>query len=349
MALSTFTAQISQCIVLALAEYATQVSSVIERELLQSVEQFVISGKLMRGNLVVQSAQALGFTGDEAVLLQVAAGIELAGSGILILDDVIDQDAMRRGGPSIHAHWTNVAKERNWIQPQHSGESLALCMDLVLIQIGMQLLSASPVPVAVQGQLSQLSSDLLIKLGLAEAHELQLSLDSSLPPVSEIEQLYIEKTSNYTVVWPLMLGGVLAGIKPGVMEELKQIGQQIGLLFQLRDDWLNLYGDPAVTGKSTLSDITNRKKTWALAQLLDSADVSDRAAVVKFMQAKTVQPDQVQLMIDLFSAKGFRTYLDKQTQSREAQVKKSIAQADVPTATTEFLLQVLEFVTTRVK
>lgn len=344
-----FTNQISEKIERVLSDCQKQSLSEFEKELIESVKRMSVSGKMVRGNLVIALAKALGFVGKEDVLIQVAAGVELTGSGILVLDDVIDQDSQRRGAPTIHVIWQTEAKKQGWSDPVHTGESLALCLNHTMIQLGMLQMCSSPVPADIQGKLSHYSNHILVKLGLAEAHEYQVALTNNWPTLTKVEQLYIDKTANYTMVWPLILGGTLAKVDDSTLQELTKIGQQIGILFQIRDDWLNIYGNPAVTGKSILSDITNRKKTWMLFQLLNFVNKTQEQRIIDVYSQTDLNQTEINKIYQLFVDETFQTYLTEQVNGKKQAIQDIIETSTLPKEACQLLLDALDLVINRNK
>ena len=86
------------------------------------------------------------------------------------------------------------------------------------------------------------------------------------------------KTASYTVTRPLQLGVAAAADRPDVQALFHDVGNELGVAFQLRDDVLGVFGDPAVTGKPSGDDLRSGKRTVLLATALELADASDLAA-----------------------------------------------------------------------
>jgi geranylgeranyl diphosphate synthase type I len=86
------------------------------------------------------------------------------------------------------------------------------------------------------------------------------------------------KTASYTVSRPLQLGAAAAADRPDVHALFHKVGNNLGIAFQLRDDVLGVFGDPAVTGKPSGDDLRSGKRTVLLATALELADRSDAAA-----------------------------------------------------------------------
>jgi geranylgeranyl diphosphate synthase type I len=92
------------------------------------------------------------------------------------------------------------------------------------------------------------------------------------------------KTASYTVSRPLQLGAAAAADRPDVHALFHEVGNNLGIAFQLRDDVLGVFGDPAVTGKPSGDDLRSGKRTVLLATALESADRSD-AIAAKLLRA----------------------------------------------------------------
>jgi geranylgeranyl diphosphate synthase type I len=135
-----------------------------------------------------------------------------------------------------------------------------------------------------------------------------------------VELAYALKTGSYTVEGPLKLGALLAGARPATLRALSRYARPAGIAFQLRDDLLSLFGDPAQTGKPLASDLVSGKRTLLLRLALRRADERQRAAVERALgnpRAKapslraalaaivaTGAPDQVERRIAQLSAQA---------------------------------------------
>ena len=112
----------------------------------------------------------------------------------------------------------------------------------------------------------------LTTLEICEGQQLDMEFESRCD-VTEDE--YIEMIRLKTAVLlagSLKIGAILAGATAEDADNLYNFGMQIGVAFQLQDDWLDTYGDPAIFGKEIGGDIVNRKKTWLLITALNESD-----------------------------------------------------------------------------
>jgi geranylgeranyl diphosphate synthase, type I len=211
----------------------------------------------------------VGESADADAVLRVGAALELIQACALIHDDVIDRSDSRRGRPSTHRA---VAKQHADAglggDAEHYGVSAAVLLgDLALAwaddlyAAGAQALGAvdRSLPVWRSMRTEVLSGQLLDLVATAAV--------SSDPAAQAADALRINrfKTAAYTVERPLQLGAVLAGAGPETVAALRTYGADVGIAFQLRDDLLGVYGDPAVTGKPAGDDLLEGKRTLLLA------------------------------------------------------------------------------------
>ena len=96
--------------------------------------------------------------------------------------------------------------------------------------------------------------------------------------VASAMNVNLYKTASYTVTRPLQLGAAAAADRPDVQKIFHAVGTDLGIAFQLRDDVLGVFGDPAVTGKPSGDDLRSGKRTVLLAEAVELAETSDPAA-----------------------------------------------------------------------
>jgi geranylgeranyl diphosphate synthase type I len=217
---------------------------------IEHLRAFAIGGKCLRGSLIAESARMFGMS-DLTCAYKVGAAMEIAHSGLLIHDDIIDRDAMRRGREALHVQYAH----RDWREPGHTGESLAICAGAIAYFIAMRVMTAAP------SQVISVWSAEMARVGVANMQDIALSMQESPATIEEIFTMYRGKTARYTFSLPLVLGALLAG-RDDLRDELFEIGELAGLAFQLRDDWLGVFGDPEKTGKPCGSDIREGKRTY---------------------------------------------------------------------------------------
>jgi geranylgeranyl diphosphate synthase type I len=210
---------------------------------------------------------------DAAAVQRVCAALELLQAGLLVHDDIIDQSDLRRGEPSLHRRFEAEHTREGWSgNAARHGEALAiLAGELAFVWAddlaaeGLDAVAGADRPAfrkvwsamraeVIGGQ----CLDVLAQAGRDESEE-------------AATRVIRWKTASYTVARPLELGGVLACADEVLLTFYRSFGDDIGVAFQLRDDLLGVFGDPAVTGKPAGDDVREGKRTVLMALALRSA------------------------------------------------------------------------------
>lgn len=230
-------------------------------------------GKRLRGALVVLGHRAGGGAGDGA--LDASLGVELLHAYLLIHDDFMDRDDVRRGGPTLHRSLGN----------DHLGASLAILLGSLCQAWAYELVLGSGLAPG-EREAAKLLALALEQVTLGQLADLRAS---ALPALDEESTLALQqlKTGSYTFELPLRLGATLAGAPAQVQDILSAYALPLGQAFQLADDLLGTFGAPEVTGKSNGGDLREGKRTWLLARALSLAAPADAAQ----LRAQVGRPD----------------------------------------------------------
>lgn len=317
--------------------------------LFESAAQRVTQGKMMRGGLLIGMFEAFGGVG-RMVAVQAATAIELYGTGLLMQDDVTDRSKTRRGLPTVHVEAQQWAQTQALSDPEHFGFNCGIYVADVLYFLAHELLNSLPIEPQKIRAINSICVRQLWLLGLAQLEDLRVSLrptNDTTVTQSHILKMYAGKTGRYSIAWPLQVGGVLADIQAETIEQLAQIGEQIGVLFQLRDDELGLFGDAAVTGKSVDDDIREGKKTLYWLHLREVLPATDpRWEIFGNSAATSAEVDQVRQFLRESGAEQTVRQLMLQQQ---AQLNEVILAKKFPTAVQQVLVELLSFVLERTK
>ena len=227
-------------------------------------------GKRLRGALVCWSYAA--HAGPDARgedVLGAAVAVELIHLSALVHDDIIDRSSTRRGRPSTHARFAAAHAA--------SGASAQAAVEHgrnVAILLGDVLLAAAPEPLRkcrVRPDVLGHAHAALVRLQVEVMAGQFLDVDAAARRVGDPDRaltIATLKSGRYSVSRPLELGALLAGADQDVAARLLKVGDPLGVAFQLRDDLLGVFGDPAVTGKPAGSDLVEGKRTLLVAETL---------------------------------------------------------------------------------
>lgn len=243
---------------------------------------------------------------DPAAVLRAAASLEFIQACALIHDDIIDSSDTRRGNPTVHRAVEKQHGANAWAgDPAHFGESVAILVgDLALVWAEDMFLDSGLSPVALRrarepwrGMRTEVIGGQLLDISLEAAADERIELADAVNRF---------KTAAYTIERPLHLGAAIADADPATVDAFRGYGRDIGVAFQLRDDQLGVYGDPAVTGKPAGDDLREGKRTVLLATALQRLDATDPAAAAELRAGvgTTSDPATLARLAEIIAASG---------------------------------------------
>lgn len=191
-----------------------------------------------------------------------ASGLELLHAFMLVHDDLIDGSALRRGEPTLHERLRDDRPGHDPSRARRRGQDLALVGGDLLFAMALELLARSGLPPREQIKAQRLVSEMLLETGLGQALDV-LHDDVPLVEVDEVQVLraYALKTSRYSIAGPLVLGAMLAGAGGDVIRALGDMGDRLGMAYQINNDLDGVAGDPLT---DDLDDIDGGKRTYLM-------------------------------------------------------------------------------------
>lgn len=269
-----------------------------------AIEGFVLGGgKRLRPAFAYWGYRGAGGEDSEEVVAAVAA-LELVQASALIHDDVMDASDTRRGEPSMHRRFEDIHRRAGWHgDPEAFGTSAAVLLGDLCLAWSDELLRRSGIgPHALQRArpVFDLMRTEVIAGQYLDVHA-QATADNSLNRASTVARY---KSAKYTVERPLLLGAALADAKPVVCEAYSQFGLPLGEAFQLRDDILGVFGDPAETGKPAGDDLREGKRTYLIASAFAVADEPTAAVLRANLGDRHLDPDRVDALREIIVRTG---------------------------------------------
>lgn len=247
------------------ADGARRVAGPEHGQLWSALEQATTGGKRLRPMLFHSVYAALGGR-ETAVAAQVGVALELLHTALVVHDDVIDGDTVRRGRPNVVGVFAADARDRGHDagRATHYGQSAAiLAGDLALAGAVRTIALCGAAPGTVARMLDLLDRALHLSAA-GELTDVRLSLDGAadVPAVIAMEH---QKTAVYSFELPLQLAAVLAGADADHESALTRFAHLLGVVYQIRDDLDGMFGLEADTGKSAVSDLREGKCTPLIA------------------------------------------------------------------------------------
>lgn len=272
-------------------------------------------------------------------LVTLGAALELLHTFALVHDDVMDEAAVRRGGPTIHVTMADQHRGANGVgRPERFGESMAtLVGDLAAAQ-AYRLGATLPAPVLADWHA------MVVELVVGQAREV-VGTATARRSLAHTRQVAMLKSGRYSIQRPLELGARLAGADEARMSELTAYGQHLGEAFAMRDDVLGVWGSQSHTGKPVGHDLRDGKATVLLALVQDLLPPAAQE-ILSHAVAGPLDTSEVTLLTHALETVGAR---DRAEAHIEEQLTLALAALDgtAPAAAVEALTEMAHRVTRR--
>jgi geranylgeranyl diphosphate synthase, type I len=246
-----------------------------------ALEEFVLrGGKRLRPAFAYWGWRAVTENPDaeKPEVLRLFAALEMLHACALVHDDVIDNSATRRGMPTAHVQFADVHRASGWRgSPEQFGTSAAILLgDLALVWAD-DIVATADLPLDAHRRVQRVWADIRTEVLGGQYLDIVAEV-SGADSIASAMTVNTYKTASYTVSRPLQLGAAAAADRPDVLALFHEFGTELGVAFQLRDDVLGIFGDPAVTGKPSGDDLRSGKRTVLLAEAVKLAERADPAA-----------------------------------------------------------------------
>jgi geranylgeranyl diphosphate synthase type II len=296
----------------------------------RDLQESTSGGKLVRPQLVISAYEGLGGPAGTAVAW-VAAALELLHTALIVHDDVIDRDFVRRGKPNISGKYRDLAASNgaDSATAEHHGMSAAVVAGDLALFYSYRMIDYSGVSEATRAPLLELMDEALFASAAGELLDLDYSEAVVIPTVDNILEMARLKTAVYSFEVPLKAGAVLAGASGEVVEALGNFGSEIGTAYQIVDDLLGVFGDPAATGKSTTSDLREGKRTVLVAHAAASDLWTQISPLFGSAGLSDGEADQLR---HVFDASGARRYAEGLLAEHVGRAEAILSQPFIPAA-----------------
>ena len=260
---------------------------------LDAIADLLGSGKRLRAAFCYWGFRGAGGGGDPGIFTA-AASLELLHASALVHDDVMDGSDTRRGRPSIHRRFAARHCAAGWQGSAESfGRGAAILMGDLLLGWTDEMFRSSELPAAALRRGAQVLSHMRTEVMAGQYLDLleQARATGTVEAALRVARL---KTARYTIERPLHLGAALATDGAGaITTAYSRYGLPLGTAFQLRDDLLGVFGDPAQTGKPAGDDLREGKRTVLVATALAKAGPAEAAVLNRRLGDPQLGPEGV--------------------------------------------------------
>ena len=234
-------------------------------------------GKRLRPQLTLAVCSALGYDVDRAI--NAALGVEIFHNFTLLHDDVMDSADLRRGRLTVHKRWNN---------------NTAILSGDAMLTMAVQYIAG--IPAEVMPEAMNLFNRTAMEVYEGQQYDVDFENSNDVTVGQYIEMIRLK--TSVLIGCACRLGAMVANASPEVADAFYNYGVNLGLAFQLRDDWLDTYGDPLIFGKQIGGDIINAKKTW----LLINAISEKREELLDILAEDLAPEERVRQVRDIYDS-----------------------------------------------
>lgn len=257
-------------------------------ELYEPIEYLVsIGGKRLRPKMAIMCYNLFSEKIDNSIVYP-ALALEIFHGFTLIHDDIMDGASLRRNQPTVHKKWNN---------------NIAILSGDVMSIKSYQLIGYAPEKYLKK--VLKLFSDTAAQVCEGQQYDMNFE---TLPFITNDE--YLEMIGLKTAVLiacSAKLGAIISGASPEAADALYNYGYQLGLAFQIKDDYLDSFGDSVVFGKTIGGDIMSNKKTWLLVESMKRAQGNDEKELNNLISSKSAsQNDKISKVLALYERLGIK-------------------------------------------
>lgn len=293
-----------------------------------SAHLIVNGGKRLRPYLVIKSCQMLSGSAKQA--MPAAAAIEMIHNFTLVHDDIMDNDEMRHGVPTVHTKF---------------GMPLAILAGDVLFSKAFETVSIDNVPN------SAMSSKLVAKLAEAcvdvcegQVLDIKMAEGKKIPSKSDYIKMIEKKTSALFEV-SCAMGAICAGASAKDVANLASFGRNLGVAFQITDDLIGVLGDPKVTKKPVGNDLREGKKSLPILMAIQKADKKRKKSILKVFGNPRAAKKDIVIAVDVMRSLDIDAKVRDEALAYAEKAKRSLSSYRGPAK--DELVSLLDFVVTR--
>ncbi|WP_426244177.1 polyprenyl synthetase family protein [Nocardioides sp. LHG3406-4] len=278
--------------------------------LLAEARASVRGGKRFRAAFCYWGYRAVREPVDEAALVRACAALELLHASALVHDDYLDASDTRRGRPATHRTFEAQHRTAGWRgDPEQYGAAAAILLGDLLLAWSDEMLRCCGLAEPDVSRALRVFD--LCRSEVIAGQFLDVSVQArGRADVDTAMTVLRFKSAKYSIQRPLHIGAALAGADEETVRVLGGFGLPLGEAFQLRDDLLGVFGDPAVTGKPAGDDLVEGKRTVLVALALDAVGRDD-AALLDASLGSALSPAEVGRLREVIDRSGAHAQVEE--------------------------------------
>ena len=269
-----------------------------------------IGGKRVRPVLTMLSYNL--YKDDPLSIMPQAIGLETYHNFTLLHDDLMDHADMRRGHETVHKKW--------------DANRAILSGDTMLLQAFERVEDCDPAKLPA---VFKVFIQTTLEIGEGQQLDVEFETRNDVTEDEYIEMIRLK--TSVLLACASKVGSIMADAPAEDVENMYKFGEKLGLAFQLQDDLLDVYGDPAVFGKNIGGDITSNKKTYMLINAVNRANPAQREQLMKWIDAKEFdRNEKVKAVTELYNEIGIRELCEQKIEEYYQKSLVYLAKVNLP-------------------
>lgn len=344
-----FRNELSESMQAQLEQYKAQATQISPQSahLVEAIQQLVTGGKRLRALLAWWGWQAAGGDANAPEIINAGVALELFQAAALIHDDILDRSDTRRGQPAVHRRFQKMHEDAGWQQDAgHFGVSAAILAGDLALALSEEVFASAADATAFAGEARTAFNTMRFEVMTGQYLDVlaESDVDGSDPDseLAKARQILKYKSAHYSTVWPFALGGTLAGADEPTLLKYREFSEPLGIAFQLRDDILGVFGDPALTGKPAGDDLREGKRTEMIAHALMRLSEQDAQTLNDKLGAEDLSDTDVAQLQQLLVASDAKSTVDSEIQEQGDQALKALEELMISPTVREGLLELTD-------
>ncbi|MHC1610527.1 MAG: polyprenyl synthetase family protein [Candidatus Methanospirareceae archaeon] len=327
-------------------EEAARISSYAREVVADAKEYTLRGGKRLRPIFCIYGYKCLSDTDSEAIV-EAAISVELMQSSLLVHDDIMDEDDLRRGKQTFHLVYKEMCERRFGMEKSRKfGENIAIVAGDLLEAYGEEVLAKSSFKSEYVRRALAKYAGIVKSVGYGQILDITAERRGGFTE-DEILMIYKLKTASYTVEGPLHIGALLAGAEEADLQILSEYGIPLGLAFQIQDDILGLFGSQEKIGKPVGSDIREGKKTLLILHALERCTEDEREQILRALGNEHVTVEEIDAVREIVRRTGSLDYSKKLVAEMTDKAVQAIKLSDFRREAKDSLVNIADFIKDR--
>ena len=266
----------------------------------------VNGGKRLRPYMVIRSCQILG--GKSSTAMIAASAVEMVHNFTLVHDDIMDNDEMRHGVPTVHKKF---------------GMPIAILAGDVLFSKAFQIISESKLSPNANTHLISRLAKACVDVCEGQLLDIKMADEKRIPTEAEYITMIGKKTAALFDV-SCAMGAICATNKPKDISNLSDFGRNLGIAFQITDDLIGVMGDPKVTKKPVGNDLREGKKSLPILMAIKLAKGNEKKTILKAFGNSKISKKDLNKAVEVIRSLGIEEKVRNQALKYAEKSEKSL-------------------------